>query len=159
MFIRYSGRSLCNPPGFELSRRAHFFGIHALAPVVVWWSNREKSEMEYAMGILLAFAPFIAFALVDKLVGPTQGLFAGVIVSATLLVRDWVTPWRMPKIFEIGTALLFGGLALYAAVAKPIWSVIGVRLCVDIGLLLIVLVSMAVGRPLHLAICPRAGRT
>ena len=102
------------------------------------------------MGILLAFAPFIAFALVDRVVGPTQGLFAGVTVSVTLLLRDWVTPGRMPKILEIGTALLFGGLALYAAAAKPTWSVIGVRLCVDTGLLLIVLVSMAVGRPFTL---------
>jgi hypothetical protein len=61
------------------------------------------------MGILPAFAPFIAFALVDRLVGPTEGLFAGVIVSVTLLVRDWVTARRMPKILEIGTALLLVG--------------------------------------------------
>ncbi|HEY1858158.1 hypothetical protein [Acidocella sp.] len=102
------------------------------------------------MGILLAFAPFIAFVLVDRLVGPTPGLFTGVIVSVILLVRDWVTPGRAPKLLEIGTALLFGGLALYAAVEEPTWSVIGVRLCVDTGLLLIVLVSMAVGRPFTL---------
>src|SRR5271155_2508194 len=105
---------------------------------------------EHTMGILLAFAPFIAFAVVDRLVGPTQGLFAGVIVSVTLLARDWVTPGRTPKILEIGTALLFAGLAVYAVVGQPTWSVIGVRLCVDTGLLLIVLVSMAVGRPFTL---------
>jgi hypothetical protein len=50
------------------------------------------------MGILLAFAPFIAFALVEGLFGSTQGLFAGVIVSVILLVRDWLTPGRTPKI-------------------------------------------------------------
>jgi hypothetical protein len=102
------------------------------------------------MGILMAFAPFIAFALIDRLVGPTQGLFAALIVSVALLVRDWVTPGRTPKILEIGTALLFGGLALYAALAEPTWSVISVRLCVDTGLLLIVLISLAVGRPFTL---------
>lgn len=102
------------------------------------------------MGILLAFAPFIAFAVIDRLVGSTQGLFAALIVSVALLVRDWVTPGRTPKILEIGTALLFGGLALYAVLAEPTWSVIGVRLCVDIGLLVIVLISMAVGRPFTL---------
>ncbi|MEJ1978243.1 MAG: hypothetical protein WDN49_21100 [Acetobacteraceae bacterium] len=32
----------------------------------------------------------------------------------------------------------------------PVWSVIGVRLCVDAGLLLIVLASMALGRPFTL---------
>src|SRR3712207_3880598 len=40
------------------------------------------------MGILLAFAPFIAFALVDRLAGPTEGLIAGAAVSAALLLRD-----------------------------------------------------------------------
>ena len=99
------------------------------------------------MGILLAFAPFIAFALIERLVGPAQGLLAGLLVSVALLVRDWVAPGRTPKILEIGTALLFGALVLYAVVRQPTWSVIAVRLCVDSGLLLIVLGSMAVGRP------------
>jgi hypothetical protein len=42
------------------------------------------------MGILLAFAPFIAFALVDRLIGATEGLIAGAAVSAALLLRDCV---------------------------------------------------------------------
>ncbi len=46
--------------------------------------------------------------------------------------------------------MLFAGLTLYAVWNGPSWSVIGVRLCVDAGLLLIVLVSMAVGRPFTL---------
>src|SRR4051794_37735395 len=102
------------------------------------------------MVILLAFAPFIVFALVDRFVGPTEGLIAGALVSAALLVRDWMIPDRKPKILEIGTALLFGGLALYAVLGRATWSVIGVRLCVDAGLLLIVLVSTAAGRPFTL---------
>lgn len=102
------------------------------------------------MGILLAFAPFIAFALIDRLIGPTPGLVAGALVSAVLIVRDWATPGRAPKILEIGTALLFGALALYAVLGRPTWSVIGVRLCVDAGLLAVVLVSMALGRPFTL---------
>jgi hypothetical protein len=61
-----------------------------------------------------------------------------------------MTPDRKPKILEIGTALLFGGLALYTVLGRATWSVIGVRLCVDAGLLLIVLVSMAAGRPFTL---------
>jgi protein-S-isoprenylcysteine O-methyltransferase Ste14 len=39
---------------------------------------------------------------------------------------------------------------VYFLSAKPTWSVIGVRLCVDIGLLLIVLISLAVGKPFTL---------
>ncbi len=102
------------------------------------------------MGILLAFAPFIAFAVVDRLVGGTAGLLAGAAVSAALLVRDWVTPGRAPKLLEIGTVLLFGGLAVYAVLGGPVWSIVGVRLRVDVGLLLIVLASMALRRPFTL---------
>lgn len=46
---------------------------------------------------------------------------------------------------EIGTVILFGGLALYALLAGPRGSIIGVRLAVGTGLLLIVLVSIAMG--------------
>jgi len=102
------------------------------------------------MGILLAFAPFLAFALVDRFVDPVMGLWAGTLAAAVLIVRDVVTPGRAPKILEIGTLILFGGLAIYAQFAAPGWSVIGVRLRVDGGLLLIVLASMAVGRPFTL---------
>ena len=99
------------------------------------------------MGILLAFAPFIVFAVLDRIVGPVVGLIAGALTSLILLARDWLTAGRSLKILDIGTACLFVGLVLYSFLAKPTWSVIGVRLCVDSGLLLIVLVSMAVGRP------------
>jgi hypothetical protein len=102
------------------------------------------------MGILLAFAPFIAFALVDRLLGSTDGLVAGALVSLVLILRDALSPERTPKILEIGTAFLFCALVLYALLAHPAWSVVGVRLCVDAGLLAIVLASMALGRPFTL---------
>ena len=102
------------------------------------------------MGILLAFAPFIAFAVIERFVGPTAGLLAGALVSLALIVRDVITPGRSPKTLEIGTAVLFGALALYAVFGNPSWSVIGVRLCVDAGLLAVVLVTMAIGRPFTL---------
>jgi hypothetical protein len=102
------------------------------------------------VGILLAFAPFIVFAIVDRLIGPSEGLVGGALVAIALLVRDWITPGRTPKLLEIGTALLFAGLALYAVSGGPPLSVIGVRLSVDAGLLLIVLISMAVGSPFTL---------
>ena len=101
------------------------------------------------LGILLAFAPFLAFALIDRLSGPTEGLIAGAVVSAALLLRDLIQG-RTAKVLEIGTAILFGGLALYALLGRPSWSVIGVRLVVDAGLLLIVLASLALRRPFTL---------
>ncbi|MGC4024447.1 MAG: hypothetical protein QM744_14530 [Mesorhizobium sp.] len=102
------------------------------------------------MGILLAFAPFIAFALIDRFAESTLGLVVGALVSIGLIARDVMTVGRSPKILEIGTATLFFVLALYALFGAPTWSVIGVRLCVDTGLLAIVLISMAIGRPFTL---------
>jgi len=102
------------------------------------------------MNILLAFIPFIVFAVLDRLLGPTQGLIGGAAVSLALLARDWVRPGRVVKILEVGTTVLFGALALYAVFAHPNWSVIAVRLAVDAGLLAIVLLSMAMGKPFTL---------
>jgi enhancing lycopene biosynthesis protein 2 len=102
------------------------------------------------MGILLAFAPFIVFAVLDRIVGPVGALTAGAGVSAALVARDLVGSGRSMKILEFGTLILFSGLALYTALSGADWSVIGVRLCVDAGLLAVVLASMAAGRPFTL---------
>jgi hypothetical protein len=99
------------------------------------------------MGILLAFMPFLAFALGDRLLGSTAGLIAGALTSAALLVRSGSGRGRSLKILEVGTLCLFFGLLLFAFVAKPAWSILHVRLCVDSGLLAIVLISIAVRRP------------
>jgi hypothetical protein len=64
-----------------------------------------------------------------------------------LLTRDWISVDRKPKILEVGTTVLFCGLAVYAFIMQPAWSIIGVRLRVDAGLLIIVLITLAVGRP------------
>ncbi len=102
------------------------------------------------MGILLAFAPFIVFAVVARLIGSVQGLIAGAVTSVVLLLRDWIGRHRFPKILEIGTAILFGGLSLYAILAGPNWSIVSVRLRVDVGLLLIVITTLILGKPFTL---------
>lgn len=88
--------------------------------------------------------------MVDRIFGSTEGLLAGFAVSAALLVRDWLSPNRAPKILEIGTAILFGALGGYALLRAPDWSIMGVRLAVDSGLLVIVLVSLAIRQPFTL---------
>jgi hypothetical protein len=108
-------------------------------------------EAANRMGILLAFAPFIAFAITDRLFGSTPGLIAGTATSAALLIRDWTRRHGNPKVLETGTAALFGGLALYAILGGPRWtSVWDVRLRVDAGLLLIVLITMLIRKPFTL---------
>jgi len=103
------------------------------------------------MGILLAFAPFLAFVVIERTVGVPAGLAAGAAVSALLLVRDLLNPDRRVKILEIGTFVLFGVLTVMALFSgASSWSIAAVRLCVDAGLLVIVLVSMALRQPFTL---------
>lgn len=102
------------------------------------------------MQILIAFAPFLVFAVVDRIFGSESGLVAGAIVALLLLFRDVFIAKRAVKILDVGTAVLFSGLSLYSLAARPEWSVIAVRLCVDSGLLLIVLTSILAGKPFTL---------
>lgn len=98
------------------------------------------------MNLLLGFLPFLAFALVTHVAGSAAGLTAGALAAVALLVRDGMAG-RHLKLLEIGTAILFGGLALYALRAQPDWSLPHVRLLVDSGLLVIVLASMGARMP------------
>jgi len=102
------------------------------------------------MNLLLAFAPFIVFVVVERLAGIPAGLAAAAIVSAIMLVRDLITPGRSPKLLEIGTCLLFGGLFLLALAMGAQWSIADVRLRVDAGLLSIVLLTMVFQKPFSL---------
>jgi hypothetical protein len=103
------------------------------------------------MNMMLAFAPFIVFALVDRVADPTAGLITGALVSAALNLKDFLTPGHVPKILEMGTFVLFGGLASYAVLGDgAALSVIAVRLLVDLGLMLIVLASIAIRQPFTL---------
>jgi hypothetical protein len=99
------------------------------------------------MNLLLAFAPFIAFAVVDRTVGATPGLVAGALVAAALILRDALSRSRSIKILEVGTVILFSGLTCYSLAMVVAWTIVGVRLCVDAGLLVIVLLSLAVRQP------------
>lgn len=75
------------------------------------------------------------------------GSLYGAAISAALVLRDIITPNRSPKLLEIGTVVLFGALAIYAVLGGRTGTVFHVRLIVDSGLLLIVLISLAVGQP------------
>lgn len=98
------------------------------------------------MNIALSFAPFIVFALLSGTVGALPALLAAALVSAALLARSRFAG-ASPKILELGSLILFAGLALYVGLTGAAPSAIAVKLSVDVGLFLIVVVSMAVGRP------------
>ncbi len=101
------------------------------------------------MGILVAFAPFIVFVIGQRFIGITAGLVSAAVVAAFLLIKA-ATARQSIKVLEAGTLILFGGLAIYAKLAHPAWSIIAVRLRVDAGLLLVVLASLALRQPFTL---------
>ncbi|MGJ7507506.1 hypothetical protein [Variovorax sp. GT1P44] len=100
--------------------------------------------------MLMSFSPFIAFALLSRYLPVTAALLVGAAVAVALIVRDRVHHGRSVKILEVGTALLFGGLALFVLATGGAWSIVEVRFAVDAGLLLIVVISMLLRRPFTL---------
>jgi hypothetical protein len=102
------------------------------------------------MNILLAISPFVGFALVNHLAGPLLALAVGAGIALALVLRDALSAGRSVKLLELATLALFTAMTLYAFVADPQWSVMGVRLAVDGGLFLICLISLLIGRPFTL---------
>jgi hypothetical protein len=101
------------------------------------------------MSILFSMTPFIVFFVLMRVVSPLAGLAAAFAVSVLLGFRQWRRGESM-KVLEVGSLALFGLLLLYTLVAAPEWTVAKVRLAVDGGLLIIVLVSLAIGMPFTL---------
>jgi hypothetical protein len=102
------------------------------------------------MNLLLAFSPFAAFVILERVFGVVVGLGVGAFVAAIVLLRDALSSQRKVKLLEIGTTLLFASLAIYALVSNVEWSVAAVRLRVDAGLALVVLASIALRQPFTL---------
>lgn len=101
------------------------------------------------MSILLSLSPFAVFFVLMRLHSPIAGLVGALAASLLLCAR---MRWRgeAVRILEVGSLVLFGVLTAYTWVAAPEWTVATVRLAVDAGLLAIVLVSLAIGRPFTL---------
>jgi intracellular septation protein A len=101
------------------------------------------------MNILLSFAPFVLFAVLMRFGDVLFALIAAAALSALLILRER-RRGRSIKILEAGTVLLFGGLAIFTAITHHDWTILGGRLAVDLGLLVIVLGSLIVRRPFTL---------
>jgi hypothetical protein len=103
------------------------------------------------MTMLLAFTPFLIFLVLERVVSVEVGLVGAAVTALALLGKDVLVHKQSAKVLEVGTVLLFGGLATYGATLHgAAWSTALVRLSVDGGLLAIVLVSLAIRRPFTL---------
>ena len=101
------------------------------------------------MSILLSLSPFAVFFVLMRLRSPMAGL-VGALVASLLLCAFMRRRGEAVKILEVGSLALFGLLCAYTWLGAPTWSVATVRLAVDAGLLVIVLVSLAIGQPFTL---------
>jgi hypothetical protein len=99
-----------------------------------------------AMHLLLAFAPFVVFALLSLVLGNVAALALAATVSAGLIVHNYLKP-ASAKILEVGTFVLFAGLGIYCWTSGSALSLVAVKLLVDLGLFAIALGSMLVGQP------------
>lgn len=99
------------------------------------------------MKIILGFLSFIAFAIASALGHIEVGLLAGAAIAAGVVVRDGVMPGLRVKLLDIGTFVLFSALAVFVWTSGVALSVAVVRICVDTGLLLIVLTTIVLGKP------------
>ncbi len=102
------------------------------------------------MRVVVALAPFLLFLAIQRLVGIETGLLAAAVAACLLLVVDLVLLKKSLKILEIGTAVLFASLATYVNVSDAHWSVARVRLAVDTGLFLIIVISLLIRQPFTL---------
>lgn len=102
------------------------------------------------MNILLGLLPFLVFAIAARLLGTSGALCAAALTALALCARDWTGPRRHCGLLELVSLIVFGGLAVYAGLARPAWPVMGVRLAVDTVLLLVMLASLLIGRPFTL---------
>jgi len=98
------------------------------------------------MSVVLSLSPFAVFFVLMRLHSPIAGLLGALVVSLVLLARMRRRKEAV-KILEAGSLVLFGILVAYTWIASPTWSVATVRLAVDVGLLAIVLASLAIGQP------------
>jgi hypothetical protein len=102
------------------------------------------------MSIILAFLPFIVFALLQDRLGSPNALLATTAVAAVLVARQVVVLKKSPKILECGSLVLFALLAAVTRLPQVHLGLVAVKLCVDVGLFAIVIGSLAVGKPFTL---------
>lgn len=98
---------------------------------------------------VVAFLPFLAFALLTGPLGATGALLVGAAISGVLILRG-LRRRETAKVLEVGTFLLFLGIAGFIHLTARAESIASVKLAVDIGLLAIVLGSLLLGMPFTL---------
>ncbi|MFZ5731604.1 MAG: hypothetical protein ACOY4O_02635 [Pseudomonadota bacterium] len=101
------------------------------------------------MAIFLSLAPFGAFSLLLLLTTAAASASAAAAVAILAIIHD-IVRGNSIKIFAAGTVLMFGAMAIYFSATGAEWSDLGVRIAVDLGVIIIALFSLAVRVPFTL---------
>lgn len=101
------------------------------------------------MAIFLSLAPFGAFSLLLLLTTAATSASAAAAVAVLAIGYDIVRGHTI-KIFAAGTVLMFGAMAVYFSATGNTWSDLGVRIAVDLGVIIIALFSLAIRIPFTL---------
>ena len=101
------------------------------------------------MASFLIIAPFGAFAILMMVSSVAISLFAAAALSLGIVVGDVIRGGSL-KMLAAGSVLIFSALGCYITLVDGNWSAVAVRLAVDVGLLSIVLLSLAIRLPFTL---------
>ncbi|MGM4887853.1 hypothetical protein AB7813_10925 [Tardiphaga sp. 20_F10_N6_6] len=101
------------------------------------------------MASFLIIAPFGAFAILMMVSSVAISLFAAAALSLGIVVWDVIRGGSL-KMLAAGSVLIFSALGCYITLVDGNWSTVAVRLAVDVGLLSIVLLSLAIRLPFTL---------
>ncbi|UEM09823.1 hypothetical protein J4G43_034740 [Bradyrhizobium barranii subsp. barranii] len=101
------------------------------------------------MAIFLILAPYGAYTFLMLVTSATISVFAASAICLATITVD-VARGRSVKILAMGSAIVFAAIGLYLALIDPKLGTLGVKLSVDIGILVISLGSMLVRHPFTL---------
>lgn len=101
------------------------------------------------MTIFLSLAPFGAFSLLMLLTTAATSASAAAAVAVLAIGYD-ILRGNTIKIFAVGTVIMFGAMGGFFSLTGNEWSALGVRIAVDLGVIIIALFSLAVRVPFTL---------
>jgi len=101
------------------------------------------------MAIFLILAPYAAYSFLMLVTSATASVFAAAAICLATIAID-VARGRSVKILAAGSAIVFAAIGLTLALVDPALGTLGVKLSVDVGIVVISLGSMLVRRPFTL---------
>jgi hypothetical protein len=107
------------------------------------------------MNLVLGFGPFILFGLLSRL-SADLALWAAFAAAFVVTIRDFIERPAL-RLLDGTSLLLFGALALWRGFLDPGLTLAALRMIVDLGLTVAILVSLLIRKPFSLQYAGRGG--